>query len=119
MKIITIILGALICFTPFFDISADRLRLRPQGSPNVRQHSITSTGKKTGQFLMQGRGAKDSILLSNNIFYQPCHDHDAEKTEDWNVGDPIRVLKTRDDDRFILVNNRTGESMKAKILHWS
>ena len=81
--------------------------------------SVTSRGKKHGEFLMIGRGAKNSILLSNNIFYKPSHDHDAKHTKDWELKDPIRVLKTKDDKHFILLNQRTGETMKGTILKWS
>ncbi|MBS0633871.1 MAG: hypothetical protein JSR37_00225 [Verrucomicrobia bacterium] len=80
--------------------------------------SVTSQGRKTGQFAMQGRGGKKSILLTNNIFYKPSHDHDADHTADWQIGDVIRVLKTKDKKKFILVNQRTGETMKGTILNW-
>lgn len=96
--------------------SCSSFSLRTPGEPE--RISITGRGRKTGQFSMQGRGAKKSILLSNNIFYKPSHDHDADHTNDWQIGDQIRVLKTKKKKTYILVNQRTGETMKGTILHW-
>ncbi len=108
-------LGA-VCVSSVAGLQAKDIR-----TPGGEKSSIsaTSTGKKHGDFVMLGRGAKKSIILSNNIFYEPAHDHDAKITEDWQPQHSIRVLKTKDKKRFILLNLSTGKSMKAKILHWS
>ncbi|MCE5293348.1 MAG: hypothetical protein LLF94_01875 [Chlamydiales bacterium] len=124
MNIFGVFLGLLICLVSLGDLSADQIRLRRRTDPILpdveKTKSITSRGKKHGrEYRMLGRGAKKSIFLGNNRFYEPCHDHDAELANDWVVDDIIRVLKTSDESRFILVNRRTGESLKAKILNWS
>ena len=116
MKAVAIFLGASICLGTICELPAKDIRT--PGNPNEHR-SITSKGKKHGEFLMIGRGAKKSILLSNNIFYRPAHDHDAKHTLDWQIRDPIRVLKTKKKKNFILLNQRTGETMKGKILNWS
>ena len=124
MNIFGILLGIFICMASLIDLTADQIRLRRRTDPvevdTKKVPSITSRGKKHGrEYRMLGRGAKKSIFLGNNRFYEPCHEHDANLANDWQVDDIIRVLKTSDDKRFILVNRRTGESLKAKILNWS
>ena len=124
MNFFVILLGVFVCLAPLYAMSASQIRLRLPGVP-VKVHtsktkSITSHGKKHGrEFRMLGRGAKKSIFLANNRFYEPAHEHDARLANDWQVNDLIRVLSTKDEERFILVNRRTGESLKAKILNWS
>lgn len=123
MKAISIFLGMVLSLTCFIDLGADLRDLRDPRDPvtpvKVRHKSASDHhGKKDGDFLMIGTGAKNSILLGNNYFYEPAHKHDEEKTQDWQINDPIRVLQTKDKNRFILVNRRTGESMKASILNW-
>ena len=124
MNIFGVFLGLFVCLASLLDLSADQIRLRRRTDPIVadleKTKSITSRGKKHGrEYRMLGRGAKKSIFLANNRFYEPAHEHDANLANDWQVDDIIRVLKTSDDKRFILVNRRTGESLKAKILNWS
>lgn len=112
----SLILGLILGFGMLEASSSSSSSIRTPDMPD--RISVTSQGRKTGQFSMQGRGAKKSILLTNNIFYKPSHDHDAKHTEDWQIGDQIRVLKTKKKKTFILVNQRTGETMKGTILNW-
>lgn len=111
MHILTLVIPALLCCT-----LVEAKDIRTPGDPS--SHSVDSRKKKHGDFLMLGTGKNNSILLSNNIFYEPAHKHDEKNTLDWQVQDPIRVLKTKDEKNFILLNRRTGETMKAKILNW-
>lgn len=115
MRMLSIFVGVIVCLSSFVGLSARSIRT--PGDP--KSLSSSSHKKKHGDFIMIGTGKNDSIILGNNIFYQPAHKHDVKKTRDWQVNDPIRVIKTKDDKRFILLNRRTGESMKAKILRWS
>lgn len=115
MKTLTIFVGVCMCLGSFAGLSAKSIRT--PGDP--KSISATSQKKKHGDFIMIGTGKNDSVILGNNIFYQPAHKHDAKKTRNWQINDPIRVLKTKDDKRYILLNRRTGDSIKAKILHWS
>lgn len=125
MKQLTLVLGLAITICSF---SADLSARRHSSTSSIRTpglrpklesvKSIESRGRKTGLFTMQGRGGKKSILLSNNIFYRPSHDHDADNTNDWTVGQAIKVLKTKEKGTYILVNQVTGETMKGTIYHW-
>lgn len=115
MKILSIFVGVFVCLGSFVGLSAKSIRT--PGDP--KSSSDLDHKKKHGDFIMIGTGKNDSIILGNNIFYEPAHKHDAKKARNWQVNDPIRVLKTKDDKRYILLNRRTGESIKTKILHWS
>lgn len=81
-------------------------------------HSITHPGKKHGEFKMLALGAKNSVLLSNNRYYQPTREDDAKLIENWKIDDPIRVIKAKQDHRYFVANLRTGESFKARIFNW-
>ena len=120
----SIILSMIVCLISFGNLEAKTCSSSSSSSSVSRlgqpsSNSPTSRGKKSGDYTMMGRGAKRSIILSNNLFYKPAHDHDYRKTRDWQINDSIRVLKTKNCKRFILINRRTGEAMKAKILNWS
>ncbi len=113
MKIVSIFLGLAICFT---SLQAD---IKGPGRRGDRRSSVTSSGKKHGRdFAMLGTGAKNSIVLSNNIFYEPAHDHDAKISNTWAQGNIIRVYGTDAKNRYLLLNLSTGQTIKAKILKW-
>jgi hypothetical protein len=124
MKLAALCVGLIVCVLQLTGISAREIRT--PGDPSSASStkipkvlSVDSRGKKHGEFRMLGTGKHDCIILSNNIMYEPAHRHDAKVSENWQQGNIIRVLQTSDKKRFILLNLSTGQSMKAKILHWS
>ncbi len=124
MKRAALCLGAIVCISQLAGLSAREIRTPGDPSsvsstkaPKVK--SVDSRGKKHGDFLMLATGKHHSIILNNNVMYEPAHKHDAKVSQNWQQGNVIRVLRTSDKKRFILMNITTGQSMKAKILHWS
>ncbi len=122
MKLHSLLLLGLVCIgsSDLLAKSSTESIRTPGLRPDLDRLKSESSRKvpKIGLFTMQGRGGKNSILLSNNIFYKPSHDHDADHTNDWTVGQAIRVLKTKEKGTYILVNQVTGETMKGTIYHW-
>jgi len=75
----------------------------------------TTTNKYTliGDFSLIGFARWHSVILSNNMVYMPQKKY-RRIVDDWNQGDSIRVLQTEHKSLVLLINLRTGESVKAK-----
>ena len=115
MKLLSMFLGACVCLSPLVDIKAHAEITPPIPGGSSSGSSIT---RLIGNFTLLGAGAKNSVVLSNNIFYRPTREKEVKLLRNWEIDDTIRLLATGDDDRFILVNLRTGESIKTKIYKW-
>ncbi len=115
MKLLSIFLGAFLCLSPLVDVKAQAQITPPILGGSSSESSIT---RFIGDFTLLGAGAKNSVLLSNNIFYRPTREKEVKLLRNWEIDDTIRLLSA-DDDRYVLVNLRTGESIKAKIYTWS
>jgi len=63
-------------------------------------------------------GRKNSVGLSNNLFYMPTSHEDAKLVRNWLIDQRIRVLYSKDWDRYVLINLDRGESIKTKIYKW-
>lgn len=115
MKTVIMFFGAFLAFAPFVNIQAD---LTGPGLTTSHSVSVTRHGKKHGDFTMLGIGAKNSVYLSNNYYYAPTREKDVKLIAHWRLNDDIRVLKTKEDKRYVLANLRTGESVKTRIYTW-
>ncbi len=87
-------------------------------STNSSYTTYSGSDKRIGDFNMVALGPKDSIGLSNNLFYMPTNKEDRRLIRDWLPGHRIRVLITHDWDRYALINLETGQSIKTKIYSW-
>lgn len=115
MKTVFMFFGAILAFAPTTSVQAD---LTGPGLPSDSSVSVTRHGKKHGDFTMLGIGAKNSVYLSNNYYYAPTREKDVKLIAHWRLNDEIRVLKTKEDRRYVLANLRTGESVKTRIYTW-
>lgn len=115
MKTVFMFFGAILAFAPAHCVHAD---LTGPGLTTDKSVSVTRHGKKHGDFTMLGIGAKNSVYLSNNYYYAPTREKDVKLIAHWRLNDEIRVLKTKDDGRYVLANLRTGESVKTRIYSW-
>ncbi len=113
MNIFVVFFGVMASLAGFSSLSALYVDSTPSTSISVDKH-----GKKHGDFVMLGLGAKSSVYLSNNYYYQPTREKEAKLIRNWKINDPIRVLKTKQDRRYVLANMRTGESIKTRIFSW-
>ncbi len=108
---------ALSLLLSFFTIFGTTILLNA-ASKDSSYETSTSTNKKIGDFLLAGFGPKKSVALSNNLYYYPTNKDGEDLMKDWALTDPIRLLRTKDWDRYVLLNLRTGESAKCKIYNW-
>lgn len=113
MNIFVVFFGAVLSLAGFGTLHAFYNNSSSNASISVDKH-----GKKHGEFVMLGLGAKSSVYLSNNYYYQPTREKEAKLIRNWEINDPIRVLKTKEDGRYVLANLRTGESIKTRIFSW-
>src|SRR5262245_34550415 len=112
---LSILLGTLVCLSQTQYLAAG-LKGLPPGPGGAHHSSSSATHKdKIGDFTLVGFAKDSSVVLSNNVIYEPSHKSGEKAVKDWQLGDTIRVLQGEKDDKFILVNLRTGQTIKAKI----
>jgi hypothetical protein len=75
---------------------------------------------KLGDFKIDKTYSSHRILLDDGNVYKPVNRHQAEKMEDWQLGDNIMVLKMSGrNNRFILVNAARNEQIRGKVVSFS
>ena len=118
MKASSLLLGLGLLVCPAKDIYADSSS--SSSSFESLQSTSASEGEVIGNFRMLGLGRKNSVVLSNNIYYRPTRKEGAKLVRSWQIDDEIRVLevKPKHKARYVLLNRRTGESIKTKIYKW-
>lgn len=116
MKKMGAALFAFIAFLPLIDLNAHSscssssfFNTEPNGRPD--------RDRKVGDFRMIGRARGKSVALSNNIFYEPTNKAGRKKTKHWKIGDVIRLLRTKHECRFVLINLRNGNTVRTNVLN--
>lgn len=113
MKSILMVIAALLCFAPAIDLSASSSSSSSSwfnSAPNERP----DRDRGVGTFKMIGRKGK-SVVLSNNIIYEPTNKHAGKKTKKWLVNDTVRVLRSKKKNKYALVNMRSGDTIKVYL----
>lgn len=72
---------------------------------------------KIGNFDIDALDKKFDFILDDGRTYRPTSDHQRENTLAWQLGDSILVLKIKHKNRFILINQRTGQKAKMRLTH--
>jgi len=70
---------------------------------------------KIGDFVIAGLDDDEHFILDDGNTYKPADGTQKEKTLDWQLHDLVLVLKHHSKNRYVLVNQRTGENAKMKI----
>lgn len=116
MKRFSLFAGALFALGTFAHLQADPTPPRPDWSWDSSS-SISSSHKQkykaVGDFSVIGFARYHGLILSNNMVYLP-QKHFRKIVDDWNLQDTVRVLQTKHKHLVLLINLRTGESVKAK-----
>ena len=71
---------------------------------------------KIGEFKIDSLQEHSTFLLDNGVVYQPSSHEQRPSTADWQLGDSILILKAEDRNRFVLINTKTGEKIRAKVV---
>lgn len=77
--------------------------------------SLFADNVKIGNFPIDGVTQFGSFVLDDGHSYKPRRSQ-VSRTKSWQLGDVIMVLKKKGTKTYILVNTRTGEIAKAKIV---
>jgi hypothetical protein len=113
MRLVYAFLLLALCFCQICELSASSgtswFNTSPGGRPD--------RNRKIGDFKMIGRSRKHSVDLSNNILYQPTNKGGRKKTKKWQLRDTVRLLRTETHGVYILINLRTGDTVKCTILN--
>lgn len=78
--------------------------------------SLEAKAMKIGTFKIDGSIHHRNFILEDGNVYKPISGHERENCVDWELGDSILVLKSSKTNRYILVNTRTGQKCKTKIV---
>jgi hypothetical protein len=72
---------------------------------------------KVGTFKIDASGEhQGSFVLDDGNLYKPTSRHQRRKTTDWQLGDSILVMSSNHSNRFVLVNTRTNQKVKARAI---
>ena len=74
---------------------------------------------KVGNFKIDAANFEDGFVLDDGNLYKPTSHGQKEKTQDWQLGDNILVLNGHHSNRFLLINTRTNQKVKAKVISFS
>lgn len=72
---------------------------------------------KIGEFKIDSLRHENSFLLDNGVVYKPNSHSQREASQDWQLGDNILILKAEHKNRFVLINSKTGERVRAKVVN--
>ncbi|MBS0633870.1 MAG: hypothetical protein JSR37_00220 [Verrucomicrobia bacterium] len=118
MKALYMLLGALLCSTGMFALDLSRYDMDAGVSGSSHFDTSYSADPEVGDYTMIGLGPKNSIGLSNNRYFMLTNKKDAHLLRHWRLDDTIRVMIAKSHKRYVLLNMRTGESVKTKLYNW-
>jgi hypothetical protein len=69
-----------------------------------------------GTSKVYGTGPRGSFVLDDGNVYKPISKNQKKATEGWQLNDNILILATDHSNRFVLVNQRTNQRVKVKVI---
>lgn len=119
MKALYMVLGAAtLCAANLFAFDLSRYGVDAGVSGSSHFQTSYSADPEVGDYTMIGLGPKNSIGLSNNRYFKLTNKKDAHLIRHWRLNDPVKVMIAKTHKRYVLLNMRTGESVKTKLYNW-
>lgn len=78
--------------------------------------SLLAKATKIGNFPIDAVTKFGSFILDDGRSYKPISPKQRKSTRSWELGDTILLMKKRGSKNYILINTRTGEISKMKVV---